>query len=36
MFQNLFKKTDYKKLLEDGAIVIDVRNPGEFSMGALP
>lgn len=36
MFGKLFKKTDYKKLLEDGAVIIDVRNPGEFKSGAAP
>jgi len=32
----LFKKTDYKKLIADGAVIIDVRNPGEFAGGAAP
>lgn len=32
----LFKKTDYKKLLQDGAVIIDVRNPGEYAGGAAP
>ncbi len=32
----LFKKTDYKKLLREGAVIIDVRNPGEFAGGAAP
>lgn len=32
----LFKKTDYKALLEDGAVIIDVRSPGEYSGGAIP
>lgn len=33
----LFKKTDYKKLLnQDGAVIIDVRTPGEFKGGAVP
>ena len=36
MFGNFFKKTDYKKLLNDGAIIIDVRSKGEFSGGAVP
>ncbi|MBL1279537.1 MAG: rhodanese-like domain-containing protein [Fluviicola sp.] len=37
MFGNLFKKTDYKKLLnEDGAVIIDVRSPSEFASGSLP
>ena len=36
MFRNLFKKPDYRKLLESGALIIDVRNPNEFTGGALP
>jgi rhodanese-related sulfurtransferase len=36
MFGKLFKKTDYKQLLENGAVIIDVRNPGEFAGGAAP
>ena len=36
MFGNLFKKTDYKKLIEDGAVIIDVRGKGEFNGGAVP
>mgnify|MGYP000415380642 FL=1 len=36
MFKNLFKKTDYKKLLADGAVIIDVRSPGEFAGGGIP
>lgn len=32
----LFKKTDYKKLLADGAVIIDVRSKGEYSGGAVP
>ena len=36
MFGNLFKKTDYKKLLNEGAVIIDVRGKGEFSSGAVP
>ena len=31
----LFKKTDYKKLLEEGAVIIDVRNPQEVKSGGL-
>jgi len=37
MFGNLFKKTDYKKMLnEDGAVIIDVRSPQEFASGSVP
>ena len=36
MFGNLFKKTDYKKLLADGAVIIDVRGKGEYAGGAVP
>ncbi|MDX2360788.1 MAG: rhodanese-like domain-containing protein [Crocinitomicaceae bacterium] len=36
MFGRLFKKTDYKKLLEGGAVIVDVRSKGEFSGGAIP
>ncbi len=36
MFKKLFKKTDYTQLFKDGAVVIDVRSPKEFSGGAIP
>lgn len=36
MFGKLFKKTDYAKLLEDGAVIIDVRTPSEFKSGSIP
>ena len=36
MFKGLFKKTDYAQLLKDGAIIIDVRSPQEYSQGAIP
>lgn len=36
MFKGLFKKTDYAKLLKEGAVIVDVRNPGEFSQGCIP
>lgn len=36
MFGKLFKKTDYRKLLEDGAVIIDVRSKQEYSSGAIP
>jgi rhodanese-related sulfurtransferase len=36
MFAKLFKKTDYKELLNQGAVIIDVRNPGEYAGGAAP
>jgi phage shock protein E len=29
------KTTDYSQLMKDGAIVIDVRTPGEFSSGHI-
>lgn len=32
---NLFKGTDYAALKEQGAIVIDVRTPGEFKGGHI-
>lgn len=35
MFGKLFKKTDYKQLLDGGAVIIDVRNPGEFAGGSV-
>jgi rhodanese-related sulfurtransferase len=36
MFGKLFKKTDYKALLNNGAVIIDVRTPGEYKSGAIP
>ena len=36
MFGRLFKKTDFKQLMANGAVIIDVRNPGEFAGGAAP
>lgn len=36
MFGKLFKRTDYKQLLEGGAVIIDVRSPGEYKGGAVP
>ena len=36
MFGKLFKKTDYKGLLDNGAVIVDVRNPGEFQNGCIP
>ena len=37
MFKNLFKKTDYKNLLDvKGAVIIDVRSPSEFAGGSVP
>ena len=36
MFGKLFKKTDYKKLLNEyGAVIIDVRSPTEFAGGSV-
>lgn len=36
MFGRLFKKTDYKALLENGAVIIDVRSVNEFNGGGIP
>lgn len=36
MFGKLFKRTDYKQLLENGAVIIDVRSPSEYKGGAAP
>ena len=36
MFGRLFKKTDYKQLLNDGAVIVDVRSSGEYKGGAIP
>ncbi|MDG1146824.1 MAG: rhodanese-like domain-containing protein [Crocinitomicaceae bacterium] len=36
MFGNVFKKTDYKQLITDGAVIIDVRSKGEYMGGAVP
>jgi rhodanese-related sulfurtransferase len=36
MFGKLFKKTDYKQLLDNGAVIIDVRSQGEFKGGSIP
>ena len=35
---NLFKrdKTDFAKLLKEGAVILDVRSPSEFQSGHLP
>lgn len=35
MLGRLFKKTDYKSLLENGAVIIDVRSAGEFASGSV-
>lgn len=32
----LFKKTDYKKLLDEGAVIIDVREISEYKGGCCP
>lgn len=37
MFGSLFKKTDFKQLLnEREAVIIDVRGPGEVAGGGIP
>lgn len=33
MFGRFFKKTDYKTLLDNGAIIVDVRSPQEYAGG---
>ena len=30
------EKTDYKKMVSDGAIIVDVRSGGEFASGHIP
>ena len=34
-FSNLFKKTDYKELMKNGAVIVDVRSKGEYSGGKI-
>ena len=35
--QKLFgNSTDYKELVQKGAVIIDVRSPGEYSGGHIP
>lgn len=34
-FSNLFKSTDYKVLVKNGAVIIDVRTPGEYKTGHI-
>jgi phage shock protein E len=34
--KSLFSKTDYKRLLQDGAIIVDVRHAHEFDGGSIP
>ncbi len=40
LFDALFgkgkKAENIKKALEEGALIVDVRSPGEFNMGAVP
>ena len=36
MLGRFFKKTDYKNLLENGALIVDVRSPKEYAGGAIP
>jgi rhodanese-related sulfurtransferase len=38
LFKNLFKKSpevDYQELKKAGALIVDVRSPGEFSAGHI-
>lgn len=30
------EKTDYKKMVSEGAVVVDVRSAGEFASGHIP
>ncbi|MGB4773271.1 MAG: rhodanese-like domain-containing protein [Chitinophagaceae bacterium] len=37
--QSIFKateKTDFKKMVADGAVIVDVRSAGEFASGHIP
>ncbi|HRN79736.1 MAG TPA: rhodanese-like domain-containing protein [Ferruginibacter sp.] len=39
LFSNLFatkEPVQYKELVEKGAVIIDVRTPGEFASGHIP
>jgi len=36
MFKNLFKKIDFQSLLDNGAVIVDVRSKSEFGGGAIP
>lgn len=36
MFKSIFKKTDFAALLEEGAIILDVRNVPELESGFIP
>lgn len=39
LFSNLFatkEPVQYKELIEKGAVIIDVRTPGEFAAGNIP
>lgn len=33
---NATEKTDYKQMVSEGAVVVDVRSAGEFSLGHIP
>jgi phage shock protein E len=35
-FKNLFSNTNYKALLQQGAVIIDVRNAVEYDNGCIP
>lgn len=30
------EKTDYKQMVKDGAVIVDVRSAGEFATGHIP
>ena len=33
--KNLFKRVDYAQLVNDGAIIVDVRTKGEYQQGSV-
>lgn len=35
MLERFFKKTDYRNLIENRAVIIDVRSPQEYAGGAI-
>jgi len=35
IFKSIFGGNDYKALVDKGAIILDVRNPGEFAAGNI-
>jgi len=35
MIAKMFKRTNYKELISQGAVIVDVRTPGEFKSGHI-